>query len=193
MKKTTETKRMMGKGLLEVVTCFSCEICGELVRQEAYEKHFQNCLEKKEKAELEQKRYRKKIEDRKEVATRWVAKNGLIVSLVSQGYTDAARILCNEWAKFNLWDCGTSHGWETVLDEMIEAAKAQTVPGPEVKLEIEELGFIENVEPKTVASKMLELGWEKYRVEDTWEDICKWAEAVFDAYQALKESRENGE
>lgn len=193
MKKTTETKRMTGKGLLEVVTCFSCEICGELVKQEAYEKHFQNCSKKKEKAELEQKKYLKKFEDRKAMATDWASGNEEVRLLCSHGYTLAARIICNEWARFNLWDCGTSSGWETLLDEMIEAARTQTGPGPEAALEIEELGFIENVEPKAIASKMMQLGWDKERVFETWTDICNWGQAVSDSYLAQKESKESGE
>jgi hypothetical protein len=186
--------RWFENGEMKTVLCTSCEICGELVKQERYEEHFKICSEKKEKAEREHKRHLDQVEYRKNRATNWASKNDEVLLLCAHGKLPAAKTLCYEWASHNCWCEGTKEGWDTLLSDMLDAAMSACgpIPGGE-RNEIRELDFIENVEPKTIASKMLDLGWEKIRVEDTWTDICKWGEAIMDSYQALKESRESGE
>ncbi len=80
------------------------------------------------------------------------------------------------------------HDWDKVLEDEVYIVRKVEVPQNLEEHEIDELRFIEDIDPKDVAKKMIRLGWTQERVADTWTDIAQWGEKIYDAYTEQKET-----
>jgi hypothetical protein len=99
---------------------FKCEVCGEVGSKELIEPHEQECLERRSTETKRRQEHQLKIEKRLKDAIEIATQSKSIKLLCEQGCVDDARILCRNKAGY-LWDCGTSSGWESVYDAMIDA------------------------------------------------------------------------
>jgi hypothetical protein len=75
--------------------------------------------------DLEQQKaeYQAKRKERLAQAVEWAKRDGAVYLLYRNGFVVEARVLCRMWARDNLWDCGTSCGWEEVYTEMLNAIR----------------------------------------------------------------------
>lgn len=102
---------------------YKCSCCGKAGAKAEIARHEAHCIADQKAREEAAAAYRKKHIDRLMRATDWARNSKPVSLLLEYGHIDAAEVLCREWAKRNLWDCGTSSGWSEVYKVMIDAAK----------------------------------------------------------------------
>ena len=101
---------------------YKCEVCGKVGTETEITRHEQECRKQRDERGRQVAEYQRKTRERIRKAVSWAESSEPVVLLVAHGFKDEARTVCREWARWNLWDCGTSSGWEEVYGAMIAAA-----------------------------------------------------------------------
>jgi hypothetical protein len=109
---------------------FQCEVCGKIGIEVDIAFHEDRCRKRKEAEVIANMEYRRKKEERIKRAEDWAKSSRPVLLLLTHGYRDEAKTLCQEWANWSVgWDCGTSSGWEEVYEKMLLAAESVVLPG----------------------------------------------------------------
>ena len=111
-----------------IVKAIKCDTCGKLFADKnAYDAHRPDCDDLQERLLQAIRERRRKTSERIELATKYARSNPAILCLCRNSFFKEARDLCAQWAGYNLWDCGSSSGLESVYDTMLQAAIDETL------------------------------------------------------------------